>query len=213
MMSELDPNQACRRSAALRAFTLRPRDAVVISTDNAPYDWPPLAANPDPMTTEILQQQRIEWRSRPAREHTGRAMIGLVIIAGLTAVIFAGFGPWWALGACVVLLLSLHRFYFPSRFVIDEQGITAAFLLRSRSLRWQDIRRFVHDQNGGYLSTRSRASWLDAYTGMHLLLGPQPQTVINCIKHQLQRTSRLSSDAPKEARPMAHGPVSDGNTP
>ena len=158
MMSELDPNQACRRSAALRAFTLRPRDAVVISTDNAPYDWPPLAANPDPMTTEILQQQRIEWRSHPAREHTGRAMIGLVIIAGLTAVIFAGFGPWWALGACVVLLLSLHRFYFPSRFVIDEQGITAAFLLRSRSLRWQDIRRFVHDQNGGYLSTRSRAS-------------------------------------------------------
>ena len=36
-------------------------------------------------------------------------------------------------------------------------------LAARQRLRWPDVRRFVHDAHGGYLSTRARPSTLDAF--------------------------------------------------
>ena len=40
----------------------------------------------------------------------------------------------------------------------DADGITARYPLRSQRCRWADVRRFMADAHGGYLSTRSRRS-------------------------------------------------------
>ena len=94
---------------------------------------------------------------------------------------------WWALLAAVVLVAALNRFFFPSRFVIDDQGITARYFFRRQRLRWDDLRRFAHDRNGGYLSSRSRRSWLDAYRGLHILFGEKRDAVIEHIRDRLPK--------------------------
>jgi hypothetical protein len=136
------------------------------------------------MTT--IGQQRFSWQAHPARERAGAAVFGIVVVILLAAA--AGQmmqSLWWTIFALALFLVFLNRFFFPSRFVIDEEGITARYPLRRLRLRWTDLRRFVHDRYGAFLSTRARRSWLDGYRGMHILFGDQRQAVLDRIRAHL----------------------------
>jgi hypothetical protein len=94
-------------------------------------------------------------------------------------------GVAWGILALAVLFLSLGRFFFASRFILDGEGVTARYLLRTQRCRWSEVRRFCHDSRGAYLSTRSRPSRLDAYRGVHLLFGPVREEVLEAIRSRL----------------------------
>ncbi len=126
------------------------------------------------------------WQVHPARERRGAAVATSLIILAVAGAVWASVANWaWAALAVVLLLVGLNRFFFPSRFTIDESGITAKYPLRTLRYRWEDLRRFVCDRHGGYLSTRSRRSRLDAYRGMHLLFGRDREAVIGQIRARL----------------------------
>jgi hypothetical protein len=140
----------------------------------------------------INQSSReFSWRAHPARERGGRTVLAVLIVAAASvAVALAAGVPAWmvpaALGAAAVLILATNRFFFPSRFTIDEEGITARYPLRTMHRKWTELRRFVHDRDGGYLSRRARASRLDGYQGMHILFGDQRDVVIDRIRRFLR---------------------------
>ena len=126
------------------------------------------------------------WQAHPARERIGAAALGLSVIGAIAGAVGLSFqSPVWAAAACLVLLAALSRFFFPSRFLIDADGITARYLLGTQQIRWRDIRRFVQDDRGGYISTRAKRSWLDAYRGMHILFGADREAVIERIRARL----------------------------
>ena len=119
----------------------------------------------------------------PARERTGPAVLGLMIVAGVTAAVWVASGSLaWPVFSAAVLLAALNRFYLRSRFEIDADGITARFPLRKQRIRWADTRRFVVDDNGGFLSSRLKRSRLDAWQGLHVLFGSHRETVITRIR-------------------------------
>ncbi len=127
------------------------------------------------------------WQAHPARERIGAAALALSVIGAFTGVVGLSVQSLvWAAAVCLVLLAALSRFFFPSRFMINADGITARYLLRTQQIKWSDIRRFVQDDRGGYISTRAKRSWLDAYRGMHILFGTQRETVIKRIRARLE---------------------------
>jgi hypothetical protein len=133
-------------------------------------------------------EAEFSWHAHPAAERIGAALAGSLIVAGAAGAIYASFQSIeWSVLALAVLVLSLNRFYFRSRFRIDAEGITARFPLRLQRCRWADIRRFMVDDHGGYLSTRSKRSWLDAYRGLHILFGRERAAVIERIRNHLPR--------------------------
>ncbi len=128
------------------------------------------------------------WRAHPAAERVGPAAIGAAIVLGLAGCVYALSGSLgWGAFAIVVLAMALHRFYFPSRFDIDGEGITARSVFATKRLRWREVRRFVTDRNGGYLSRHSARSWLDPWRGMHVLFGPQRDAAVERIRAHLHR--------------------------
>jgi hypothetical protein len=140
--------------------------------------------------TEAADNPQVEfiWQAHPAGERVGAALGGSAVVVAAAAAIYVSFQSIeWAVLALVVLVVALNRFYFRSRFHIDPEGITARFPLRSQRCRWADVRRFMVDARGGYLSTRSKRSWLDAYRGLHVLFGTQRKTVIEQIRAHLPR--------------------------
>ena len=126
------------------------------------------------------------WCAHPARERTGPAVAGLVIVAAFAAAVWVAFGSvTWAVFSAAVLVAALNRFYFRSRFEIDADGITARFPLRTKRFRWAEVRRFVVDANGGFLSPRAKRGRLDAWQGLHVLFGSQRDAVIERIRAHL----------------------------
>jgi hypothetical protein len=148
---------------------------------------PPTGAPPLTLQTAHPAAE-FSWRAHPAAERSGHAALGAAVILGLAGCAYAltGSAAWGAL-AVVVLAASLSRFYFPSRYEIDEAGITARSLLSTRRLRWENVRRFVTDRHGGYLSPRAARSVLDPWRGMHVLFGAQRDAVVERIRAHLRR--------------------------
>ncbi len=134
----------------------------------------------------------LRWQAHPMRERPGQGVLAIgiiLVIAGFIYVTAAGAGL--ALLGSVLLICALNRFFFPSRFTIDEYGITAAYPMRRVRLRWSAVQRFVWDEHGGYLSTRPARSRLDAYRGMHLLFDEaQRQRIIHHIQESMNTRRR-----------------------
>lgn len=132
------------------------------------------------------------WTAHPARERSAAAVTASCVVLCAAVLVYLVFdGLWWGVGAASLLVATLNRFYFPSRFQIDDDGITARYLFRRQRLKWKDIRRMVCDGHGAYLSLRSRASRLDAYSGMHVLFGRQRDAVVEQLRaHLSERWSR-----------------------
>jgi len=127
----------------------------------------------------------LSWRACPARQRPAAALLAGLAIAAVALACAALGGVFWGILAVVVLLVSLNRFFFPSRFVIDSEGVTATYLLGTQRFAWSEIRRFSCDRHGLYLSTRSRRSRLDAYRGLHLLFGGRREEVLCRIRASL----------------------------
>ncbi len=137
---------------------------------------------PDPSP----QQTEFTWKAHPARERRGPAVAaaGTILALGAAASLFMQSVGWGILAVCV-LALALNRFFLPSRFTIDGEGITAQYPLRRQRFRWADLRRVASDAHGAYLGTRVRRSWLDAYRGVHVLFGDQGETVMRHIRRHI----------------------------
>lgn len=130
--------------------------------------------------------EEFTWRAHPARERLPIAIAALMLVLAISIAIFISVDSyWWAGLSFLVLLVALNRFFFPSNFHINSQGITARYLLKTQKLAWKEIRRFILDSHGGYLSTRAIPSRLDPYRGMHILFGPHREAVVKQIRARL----------------------------
>lgn len=134
----------------------------------------------------ILSAEPWTWRAHPARSRPLAALHGALAIGGIAVLCATLGGVFWGGLAVVLLVVSLRRFYFPSRFTIDRQGITASDLLGTRRLAWSEVRRFCQDRHGAYLSTRSCPSRWDAYRGVHVLFGSRRVEVLAAIRSCLE---------------------------
>lgn len=144
------------------------------------------------MDLDEAQAQSAEaftWRAHPAREQRGRLFVGIAWIAAVVLVVYAttSSAPWAAF-SLLVLVFALNRFFFPSRFTIDEDGITAEHVLRTKRLLWRDVRRFAYNDDGAYLSRHATPSRLDASRGMHILFGNRRDEVIEMIQRSVAQS-------------------------
>lgn len=137
-----------------------------------------------------------EWTAHPLREQPWKAALAVVLVLFcgiLVGVIVADpvFGPLAAGGALLFLFVALNRFFLPSKYRMDEHGVAVRYPLRSRALRWGEIRRFAHDSQGGYVSPRRRGGALDT-GGISLLFGGHGHQIIPLIEAALESTGNLS---------------------
>jgi hypothetical protein len=136
----------------------------------------------------------LAWRVWPARDRPGKAAF-----AGAVIIAFAALITSWCLldgvslalsivagaGSLAVVFLTLNRFFLPSLFEIDEQGLTAQHPIRRRRIEWKDVRRFLHDEHGGYLARRAVSSRFDSWQGVHLLFDEHPERAIAAIRERI----------------------------
>jgi hypothetical protein len=125
------------------------------------------------------------WRAHPARERPAAGALAVGVIVAASLLVGTSAGAWWGVFSAAVLVLSLSRFLLASRFTIDDEGVTARYPFGRQRLAWQQVRRMHVDAHGGYLSTRSRPSRLDAYRGMHLLFGGARDAVLAEIRRRM----------------------------
>jgi hypothetical protein len=155
------------------------------NTSATPVD-PAVAGDPacaDGGGLEAGLDPAFSWNALPLRENAGRAVFGMVAVAGLAVAAGAMMqSVTWALCMAAALLLVLNRFFLPSSFTIDREGITASYPLGRRRLAWKNVRRFATGKHGAWLSPSARSSWVDARTGVQVFFGRDRDAVVGRIR-------------------------------
>lgn len=128
----------------------------------------------------------LSWTYHPAHQSPKQALFAVVatvatsILAGAVAQsVSAG------LLSQILLVLSLRGFFFPTRAVFDERGVSLRCFGLVARRRWGRLKRFRYDQHGGFLSTRARPSALDALTGLHLTWGENREQAVAFIERRM----------------------------
>ena len=132
----------------------------------------------------------MQWSTHPVREHPRRAVAASLAVVVCGLMVATSFktpltGVLTGLGAIVILLLTLNRFFLPSVFAIDASGITARWPMKTRSLPWSKIARFAHDDEGGFLFTRTHPSRWRADNGIPVRFGTLGTKAVAAIKAHL----------------------------
>ena len=120
------------------------------------------------------------WTAWPAIERPGRTavlVLAILVFAMLSGVL--GGDLLWGLTAAALLSIGLNRWFLPTTYELDDQGIVAGFPLRRRSIRWRNARRLVLDAAGGWLSDARRGR--RGRRGIDLYWGSDPERARNMI--------------------------------
>ena len=141
--------------------------------------------------------ETLEWTAHPLRESPLRAVAASVVVlsCGLLVALSIPDVTGGVLGgavAMIFLFFMCNRFFLPSSYRMDKNGIAVRYPVGSRSFRWRDLRRFPHDQTGGYLSTRSRGGIFDS-KGMSVLFAGRGVEIIPRIKACMERSEGVRS--------------------
>ena len=137
--------------------------------------------------------ETLTWRVHPARERPLAAGFAVAVIAAL-AWLAADLmqHPAWAAFAALVLVIALHRFFFPSEYRLDPEGVTLRQPWRTLHYPWAQIRRFEHGRRGGFLSSRSCVSVLDLFRGIPLLFDERRELIVAGIRRHLPEEVRCA---------------------
>ncbi len=148
-------------------------------------------------TTFDKPVEALEWTAHPLRESPVKAVIASMIVLACGLLVALSIpdvlGGVLAGGAAMIFLFFMcNRFFLPSSYRMDENGIAVRYPVGTRSLRWKELRRFPHDQSGGYLSTRLRGGMFDS-RGISVLFAGRGVEIIPRIQACIERAERADS--------------------
>jgi len=132
----------------------------------------------------------IQWRSWPLAESF---LAATMVLIGLLA---AGAGIRWitaqthlALLAVAVLVIALWRFFPPTSFELNPEGVNQWFFGRHRRIPWREIRGYEVCSTGVLLLPHADSCPADAYRGLYLPWGKHRREVLALVEHYLDRPS------------------------
>jgi hypothetical protein len=94
--------------------------------------------------------------------------------------------PLWAFFATVFLLGSTTGYWLPTRYTLDESGITLQRWFWRRRLEYRNLKRVERDPNGLFVSPFATRNWLDGHRGMLLMMPPELEKVLEFLKHEIE---------------------------
>jgi len=116
--------------------------------------------------------ESLSWASHPARLRPKTTAVLVLFITALAVGIYFSFESiFLSLFSIVVLLASLSSFFFPIRYMLDEEGVTIKGVLTKRTKPWNYFHSYYYDRHGVQLSTFSYPSRLDPFRGFSLQFG------------------------------------------
>lgn len=130
----------------------------------------------------------LQWVSHPLIERPVVSAVIILFVIFLLVVVRILFEDWWwSALALFFLITSLAQYFFPTRYELDDEGITIKFLFTKKRRPWSEFRTFYKSARGVVLSPFLKPSRLDIYRGIHILCNNNRDEVIRFVSTKLKK--------------------------
>ncbi len=127
----------------------------------------------------------LEWMVHPVKRKPWiSAAVSLFVVAVVAAVRMATDSQAFAVLAAIVMVASLAKFYFPTRYRLDDHKITVKTTTQTLTKEWSLYRSCYPDKNGILLSPFAQPSRLENFRGLYLMFADNRESVtVFCRAH------------------------------
>ena len=128
----------------------------------------------------------MKWTVHPAAANPVKTVLSIVFIAAF--LVFVGFiyGVFWIFFGFVVLLVSLHSYFFPTAYEITEKEVIKRSIFMTQKRQLSEFRRVYEGKNGVLLSPFRRKTFLNQFRGVFLLLPVQRDEIIDLLRMRVE---------------------------
>jgi hypothetical protein len=135
----------------------------------------------------LAPEKSITWTAHPARERPrDLALVACVLLLTCGATLTAFNSLFLAALAAAIILVGVSQFLLPTRYTLDDWGVEARGLLRTRARSWESLRRFEIGRGAALVTPVARRGVLDRYRGIVLLLdGADRERVVEVLEERL----------------------------
>ena len=139
----------------------------------------------------LLPPTEIRWIVHPfVQESKCKSILLILIVLGFGVLVSISFeGNIYGFLTVILLVISLSRYFFPTRFALDPIGITVSHLASRRQMAWSRLKRSVVTPDGIFLSPFSAPHRLDSFRGFYLRFSGNREEVVAFVQHHVQLRS------------------------
>lgn len=146
------------------------------------------------------------WRAHPLKRNWRVSAALILLLLGVMA------GTSWYVGSVpigiffgLVMLVSLSRFFLPTEYLLDPQGIRVRTLTGEQQRPWSQFRTAYPDKNGVLLSPYAGPTRLENFRGLYLMFENNREDV---LRHVREAIARFGADTAK-ANPVRVPPTGE----
>ena len=133
----------------------------------------------------------ITWTSHPLKNEPRTKSACLIFII-LTTSLIIGWSfhstPFAGL-SFVLLTAAMSRYFLPTRYTLNNQGITLSFIGSNRTFLWSQFSRADQHNDGIFLSPFNTPHRLDTFRGQFLKTGVQTKEIFHVVQQHLNAQS------------------------
>ncbi len=144
----------------------------------------------------------LEWTSHPARRRplVTAAVSVFVVVSGLLMYWSTQSNTFTAL-TLVILLASLAKFYFPTRYRLTDKGLVVKTQTQKLFKPWSMYRSYYSDKKGILLSPFAGPSRLENFRGLYIMCAENHEEVKAFVKNRIKPDKGASSAETKGPKP------------
>jgi len=126
----------------------------------------------------------VTWSVHRSRETPVRTIAVTVFILAFLVFVYWAFQLLFTILALIVLFVTLHSYFLPITYTLNDDGVTIDKYILRHTYPWQQFRRYFRTSGGIVLSPFPKKSFLDNFRGVHLLLPQDPGPIISYLEHR-----------------------------
>jgi len=131
--------------------------------------------------------ETLEWVCHPLKRRplVSVAVTLFVVVVGVLVYLGTASNAFTVL-ALVVLLASLAKFYFPTRYRLTESGFHVMTTTQKLFREWEMFRTFHPDKNGVLLSPFTRRTRLENFRGYYMMFESNREEVLDFVRRYVK---------------------------
>lgn len=129
----------------------------------------------------------MKWIVHPAKRDLSKTILSGVFISIFLIIVGIFYGIFWSLFGFIVLFVSVHSYFFPTAYEVNDEEIVIKNIFMTQRRRLTEFRRIYVGRNGVLLSPFRRKTVLNQFRGVFLLLPEQRDEVLDFLRDRIEK--------------------------
>ena len=133
------------------------------------------------------RSETLYWTVHPFLQESrfkSTLLIAIILVLSVT-IAFSFKGAGWGFLTLAVLTAAMSRYFLPTRYTLNDRGVTISHLGSRRHLPWAGFHRAVPQPDGVFLSPFNNPHRLDTFRGCFIRFKDNQNEVLSVVQNHI----------------------------